>query len=168
MLLWMLKRPDASIEFMQRALLLCTSSLIPTLFPFMVISEIMVRSGCGTLFARFPGKLFSRIFGISPNAATALIFGILCGFPVGANKPDEPSDEPSEDPSETSSEEPEDSSEEPAAPFEDESSAPAASAPAESSAATDDQGGSALLIVLIVAVVAVITAVVIIVIKRKK
>ncbi len=86
------------------------------------------------------------------------------GFPVGANKPDEPS----EDPSETSSEEPEDSSEEPAAPSEDESSAPATSTPAESSAATDDQGGSALLIVLIVAVVAVITAVVIIVIKRKK
>ena len=85
------------------------------------------------------------------------------GFPVGANKPDEPSDESSEAPSDESSEEPsEESSEEPA----DSSAEP--SVPADSSADNGEEGGSALLILAIVAAVAIVAVAAILVIKRKK
>ena len=38
---------DAAIEYMKKGLSLCASSVIPSLFPFMVISEIIVSSGVG-------------------------------------------------------------------------------------------------------------------------
>ncbi len=56
----------------------------PVLFPFMVISELMVRSGAGEAL----GRLFSRpmryLFGLSGGGCTAVVLGSLCGFPVGA------------------------------------------------------------------------------------
>lgn len=51
-----LRNPDVAIEYMGRGLSLCARTVIPSLFPFMVISELMVRSGAGEAL----GRLFSR------------------------------------------------------------------------------------------------------------
>ena len=61
---------------------LCGASIIPAVFPFMIISDLIVaysplhKSG-------FLKRAFSTLFGISPAGITAFISGIICGFPLG-------------------------------------------------------------------------------------
>lgn len=83
-LLLILKNSDIAIKYMSRALTLCTRTVIPSLFPFMVISELIVSSGAGRLISRFVEPLSRRLFGISADSSAALILGMLCGFPIGA------------------------------------------------------------------------------------
>ncbi len=82
--LLILRNSDAAIEYMGRGLSLCAKTVIPSLFPFMVISELLVESGAGEAF----GKLFSRVmrwvFGLSGAGVSAVFLGSMCGFPVGA------------------------------------------------------------------------------------
>ena len=78
------KNADIAIQYMQAGLRLCAASVIPSLFPFMVISELLVAGGLGKLLERFAGRFFSQLFGISGKASAAVLLGLLCGFPVGA------------------------------------------------------------------------------------
>lgn len=75
---------DVAIEYMKKGLGLCAKSVIPSLFPFMIISELMVKS---PLTYRIGGLLkhpMRWLFGISEAGGCALILGMLCGFPIGA------------------------------------------------------------------------------------
>lgn len=82
-LVLILKFPEVSIDYINRGLKLCVSTVIPSLFPFMVVSELIVRSG----FADSVGAVFKKparlIFGISGEGASAFLLGTLCGFPIG-------------------------------------------------------------------------------------
>lgn len=79
-----LRNSDVAIKSVSDGLTLCASSIVPSLFPFMVISEMIVSSD----FASFVGTpltpLFKRLFGLSKNGCAPLLLGILCGFPIGA------------------------------------------------------------------------------------
>ncbi len=77
-------RADAASEGIRRGLSICAETLIPSLFPFMVISEMLVRSGLGGFASKYLGKPMQGLFGVSGACAGALMLGILCGFPVGA------------------------------------------------------------------------------------
>ena len=79
-----LQNSEATAKAMSDGLALCVNRVIPTLFPFMVISELIVGSGA----IRLPGRLlsapFRRLFGISGQGGCAVLLGFLCGFPIGA------------------------------------------------------------------------------------
>lgn len=75
---------DAAIEYMKKGLSLCASSVIPSLFPFMVISEIIVSSGVGVRISRLFAKPMRYLFGVSEAGAAVYILGAVCGFPIGA------------------------------------------------------------------------------------
>ena len=80
-----LLRSDIAIDYMKIGLKLCSETVIPSLFPFMVISSLMVSSGIGIKLCRpiaLPARL---ILGISESGACAFLLGSLCGLPVGAN-----------------------------------------------------------------------------------
>ena len=65
-------------------LLLCVRSVIPSLFPFMIFSEMILY---GNVFGIIPQKikvLFGKLFKVSPVSIGAFLTGILCGFPLGA------------------------------------------------------------------------------------
>ena len=74
---------DVIIERMKSGLELVGGVIIPTLFPYMVLSEIIILSGIGDLIERMLGDAFSRIFNLPKCCSSAFILGILCGFPVG-------------------------------------------------------------------------------------
>ena len=82
-LLLFLKNAELAARYLSDGLTLCVKSLIPSVFPFMIISELMVSGGAigfvGSLFARPCG----RLFGIGKDSAGALLLGFLCGFPLG-------------------------------------------------------------------------------------
>lgn len=79
-----LRNPDIAIEYMKNGLSLCADTVIPSLFPFMVISELLVASGAGEILGRLLSKPMRLLFGISGAASCAFILGTICGFPVGA------------------------------------------------------------------------------------
>ena len=79
-----LKHGALAAEAVRRGLTLCAKTMIPSLFPFMVIAELAVQSGVGQMLARPFVRLFGRVLGVSESGGCALVLGMLCGFPVGA------------------------------------------------------------------------------------
>lgn len=84
LLIMLFRCSDSAGEHMKRGMAICFNTLIPSLFPFMVISELLVRSGACAPIARLMRRPMELIFGISGECASALLLGIVCGFPVGA------------------------------------------------------------------------------------
>ena len=52
-------------EHVTRGMRICAETLIPSLFPFMVLSDILVSSGIGAVLGRFFTKPMQGIFGVS-------------------------------------------------------------------------------------------------------
>ena len=78
------KNASAASRWVENGLYLCGTRLIPSLFPFMVLSSIAIESGALKTLCKAPAKLFGLAFKISEDATGAVIIGWLCGFPVGA------------------------------------------------------------------------------------
>lgn len=79
-----LKNPQAASAYMKKGMTLCYASVVPSLFPFMVVSELLVSIGFGKATERWLGRPIGRMLGFSPAATGALILGWICGIPVGA------------------------------------------------------------------------------------
>ena len=75
---------DVAIEYMKKGLLLCARTVIPSLFPFMVISELVVSSGIGARISRLFARPMRWLFGVGEAGAAAYLLGLVCGFPIGA------------------------------------------------------------------------------------
>jgi hypothetical protein len=43
---------DIAIDYMKKGLRLCSDTVIPSLFPFMVISELIISSGAGVKISK--------------------------------------------------------------------------------------------------------------------
>lgn len=80
----MLRRADVATEYMRQGLRLCAHAILPSLFPFMVISELLVATGAGEWILAPLARPLGRILGLSRASASAVILGLLCGFPIGA------------------------------------------------------------------------------------
>ena len=80
----MLFSPKAVFEGAESGLLLWFQIVFPTLFPFMLISGLMLAGGGINIIARLFGRMFSVLFATSKNGAFAVITGFLCGYPMGA------------------------------------------------------------------------------------
>lgn len=63
------------------AIRLSVTSVIPALFPFIILSDFIISQPRGT--GGMLGKGFSRAFGLPASAMTAFLCGTLCGFPIG-------------------------------------------------------------------------------------
>ena len=76
--------PAASSEQLYRSLGLCAGAIVPSLFPFMVISEIFVRSGTVPFLSPVLEGISRKLFGVTGTGGAAAVLGAVCGFPVGA------------------------------------------------------------------------------------
>ena len=59
--------------------------MIPTLFPFMVLSGVMIRMNLTSSFVKILKPVIGRIFQLSDSCIYGIIIGFLCGFPMGAH-----------------------------------------------------------------------------------
>ena len=75
---------DIAIEYMRKGLKLCSTTVIPSIFPFMVISEMIVSSGLGSIIGKAISKPAKAILRVNDGVACAFILGAICGFPIGA------------------------------------------------------------------------------------
>ncbi len=62
----------------------CGELLIPSLFPFMVISSYIVRSGISSKLSRVFSRITGVLFRLPGSAAPTVIMSFIGGFPVGA------------------------------------------------------------------------------------
>jgi hypothetical protein len=58
--------------------------MIPTLFPFMVLSGFCVRTGLSNRLSRSLRPFLGWLFPPEPEILYTIIMGFLCGFPMGA------------------------------------------------------------------------------------
>lgn len=70
-------------ELVKEGLGVCKSAVIPSIFPFMIIAELMTSSFPAEQAECFK-RLFTRLFKMNASAISAFICGLFCGFPAGA------------------------------------------------------------------------------------
>ncbi len=78
-----LKNSEIAANGIKNGLSLATSLLIPSLLPFLVLSELLLSLGVGEAAAGLLARPARLLFGLSPQGTVALLLGWLCGVPVG-------------------------------------------------------------------------------------
>lgn len=75
--------PTACADGVREGLSLAAAQALPALFPFFVISGLLVRCDTARL-SPLLAKPLARLYGLPPEAAPALVLGLIGGYPVGA------------------------------------------------------------------------------------
>lgn len=63
----------------------CLETLIPSLLPFIIISLFAVYSGVSERLGSFLSPITKKLFGLPGCAGSAILIGLLGGYPTGAN-----------------------------------------------------------------------------------
>ena len=76
--------PTIVSEGAKDGLLLWFMAIVPSLLPFMILSNILIKLKVTKYINRFLKPVFSFIFGVSAEGSYPIIIGFLAGCPVGA------------------------------------------------------------------------------------
>ena len=63
---------------------LCLELLIPSLFPFFVLSSLFIATGFVQICSKPTEGMMRRVFGVSGPGAAAFCLGLIGGYPAGA------------------------------------------------------------------------------------
>lgn len=77
--------PSLCLFYALNGLNLWFQKMIPALFPFMVLSGIMIRMNLTDTFVKVLSPILKPLFRVSPSCLYTIVIGFLCGFPMGAN-----------------------------------------------------------------------------------
>lgn len=77
--------PSRCLSFAADGLNLWFQKMIPALFPFMVLSGIMIRMNLTSSFMSILKPVLKPVFRLKVNCLYAIFMGFLCGFPMGAH-----------------------------------------------------------------------------------
>ena len=76
--------PDLTIHYAYQGLTQWATRMVPTLFPFMIISSMIIHTGVDTYITKTLKPFLKSFFPCSSNGFYAIVMGFLCGFPMGA------------------------------------------------------------------------------------
>ena len=76
--------PDQAMAAMRDGLRLCGNVILPSLFPFFVLSSLVVELGMSQYLGRLLEPVMAPLFRVNGNCASALALGFVGGYPVGA------------------------------------------------------------------------------------
>lgn len=62
----------------------CAEVLVPSTFPFMIISVFIAESGLAEKIGKLSGNICPKVFGVSKNLSAVIIMSMIGGYPVGA------------------------------------------------------------------------------------
>lgn len=77
--------PSKCLIFALNGLNLWFQKMIPALFPFMVLSGIMIRMNLTDTFVKLLSVFLKPLFRVRSSCIYVIFMGFLCGFPMGAN-----------------------------------------------------------------------------------
>lgn len=75
--------PKSAIDSILNGTTLFIKSVFPTLFPFLILTNILIRYGGITIFGKLFGKILSKPLRISNNSIFPLLISFICGYPLG-------------------------------------------------------------------------------------
>lgn len=75
--------PQAASSGISRGLAICSSIIIPSLFPFLVLSGFLVKSGLSESLGRRLERPTRFLFGLPGCCAAGILVGFLGGYPAG-------------------------------------------------------------------------------------
>ncbi len=81
LLFLLLFKGDGLLEAGRSAALLTANAILPSLFPFLVLSRLL--SATAESIPLPGGKVFRQVFGLPEEGLVAFLLGALCGFPIG-------------------------------------------------------------------------------------
>lgn len=84
LLVWFLADADRIRSAAAQALELCARSVIPAMFPFMVVSGLLVSLGFGAWISPHLAGCMTPLFRLPGCASSALLLGLVGGYPIGA------------------------------------------------------------------------------------
>lgn len=76
--------PEAAMNGAKDGLALCFNVIVPSLFPFFVLSSLVVDLGFAACLGRALEGIMRPLFRVSGSCAAALTLGFIGGYPVGA------------------------------------------------------------------------------------
>ena len=76
--------PEQAMEAMRDGLKLCGNVILPSLFPFFVLSSLVVELGMSRYLGRLLEPVMAPLFRVNGSCAAALALGFVGGYPVGA------------------------------------------------------------------------------------
>jgi sporulation integral membrane protein YlbJ len=76
--------PQQSVKAGADGVKLCLNVIIPSLFPFFVISSMVIESGMAVKLGRFVEPIMSKLFRVNGACSAAFVLGFIGGYPVGA------------------------------------------------------------------------------------
>ena len=83
LLAFLLLDPVHAVAASRDGLMLWFHTLVPTLLPFLILSNLLIAiDGIGYL-TRFLYPILHRLFGCSENGCFCIASGFLCGYPIG-------------------------------------------------------------------------------------
>lgn len=68
----------------RNAVMMFINTVLPTMFPFYVLSSIIISSGFMTRISRPLRSFTGRVLKLPSCSIAAILLGCLCGFPIGA------------------------------------------------------------------------------------
>ncbi len=81
---YLITHPQSGLDSGFEAISLCGVSVIPALFPYLICSGFVVRSGFANLFSRYLSPVMRPLFGVPGSGAIAFVLGSVSGYPIGA------------------------------------------------------------------------------------
>lgn len=76
--------PKASIKGAENGIMLWFNVIVPTLLPFIIVSNLIINLKLTTSIAKLFYPILHRLFAVTRNGCYVIIIGLLTGFPVGA------------------------------------------------------------------------------------
>lgn len=76
--------PAEASDAARQGLSLCLQTVLPSLFPFFVLSSLFIASGAADSLGRALAQFMRPLFLLSGDGAAALVLGLTGGYPVGA------------------------------------------------------------------------------------
>ena len=74
----------SNLESAKNGLALWANSVVPTLLPFFIATELLCKTNLIELLGKYLNKFMKPIFNVPGESIIAIIMGIISGYPVGA------------------------------------------------------------------------------------
>ena len=76
--------PEYSSDSARNGLEVCFRVILPTLFPFFVLSSLIIDMNIAPLLGKLFSPFMRRLFNVPKDCGVVFLLGLLSGFPVGA------------------------------------------------------------------------------------
>ena len=76
--------PDIARQGIISGISVCTNTILPILFPFLVVSNLWLSLGYGLKLGKWLAPMVEKVFHLPGTVSSALVIGAIGGYPTGA------------------------------------------------------------------------------------